>query len=505
MGALTGVVLAVAAATLVVAVISLIVLLEHRSASEIASLPGGTPLQSHEDGAAALAFFSDLALNLTALDHAALQPGEDPPRTAAGEHAGPLKAARALAIAHVAMADAVAVATGAFAPYATGAAQVRQDLGGTPVSCNAAVAAAARIALLSLYHGQTAAIEQAAARFARMVPVTGDAGHSGTAAGEAVALLIVAQRHGDGSDDAATINPPVETVARPEPGFWKQDPVGQHAIAMGAGWADVVPPFVLDRPDQFVCPPPPALTSAAYAMEYYETRALGGNSEDVGCVRDAWRTFVGRFWAYDGTSGICAPARLYLQIVWAAARRHELSTTDTARLLGLASLAMADGALAAWHSKYLYLRERPVTAVRTSAAHDGNPFTVADPAWTPLGAPNTNRPDLPDFTPPFPAYPSGHAVFGGAVAEVLRQVLGHDQARLRFVSDEYDGHALDAAGVPRPRIERWFSLWSELEEENGQSRMYLGIHWASDKVAGIAQGRAVANWTVAHAYFTLAR
>jgi hypothetical protein len=221
------------------------------------------------------------------------------------------------------------------------------------------------------------------------------------------------------------------------------------------------------------------------------------------CARDDWRTFVGRFWAYDGTSAVCAPARLYLQIVHALIQdgARGMSLVAKARTLGLVSLAMGDAGLAAWHSKYLYRRERPVTAVRTSALDDGNPLTTANPGWTPLGAPNTNSPGNPNFTPPFPAYPSGHATFGGAMAQVLRRILGSDEANLRFVSDEYDGTAIDAStGVPRPRVERWFSSLSEIEEENGQSRMYLGIHWASDKVAGVRQGRLVGDWAVDHAY-----
>ena len=35
---------------------------------------------------------------------------------------------------------------------------------------------------------------------------------------------------------------------------------------------------------------------------------------------------------------------------------------------------------------------------------------------------------------------------------------------------------------------------SEAEEENGQSRIYLGIHWTFDKTEGIAQGRKVADY-----------
>ena len=49
----------------------------------------------------------------------------------------------------------------------------------------------------------------------------------------------------------------------------------------------------------------------------------------------------------------------------------------------------------------------------------------------------------------------------------------------------------------RPRRPRSFSSLSQAEEENGQSRIYLGIHWAFDKTAGIAQGRRIADEVVA--------
>jgi hypothetical protein len=42
-------------------------------------------------------------------------------------------------------------------------------------------------------------------------------------------------------------------------------------------------------------------------------------------------------------------------------------------------------------------------------------------------------------------------------------------------------------------------LPSQAEEENGQSRIYLGIHWVFDKTGGIAQGRRVADYVFKHA------
>ena len=62
------------------------------------------------------------------------------------------------------------------------------------------------------------------------------------------------------------------------------------------------------------------------------------------------------------------------------------------------------------------------------------------------------------------------------------------------VSDEFNGITVDNQGDVRPLIPRTFHMLSEAEEENGQSRIYLGIHWSFDKTEGIAQGRNVADY-----------
>src|SRR6185436_5837109 len=97
------------------------------------------------------------------------------------------------------------------------------------------------------------------------------------------------------------------------------------------------------------------------------------------------------------------------------------------RLLALVNVAMADAGIAIWESKYFYQFWRPVTGIREADAGmgptgsgDGNAQTIADPGFLPLGAPASNLLG-PNFTPPFPSYPSGHAGFGGALFQVLRR------------------------------------------------------------------------------------
>ena len=135
---------------------------------------------------------------------------------------------------------------------------------------------------------------------------------------------------------------------------------------------------------------------------------------------------------------------------------------------------------------------------------DGSPATVGDPNFTPLGAPCSNCPiEAPNFTPPFPAYTSGHATFGAALFETLRNFYRTDRIAFTFVSDEFNGVTLDNMGNVRPLIPRSFRSLSEAEEENGQSRIYLGIHWAFDKSEGISQGRSVGDYVFAHTFTPL--
>jgi hypothetical protein len=87
------------------------------------------------------------------------------------------------------------------------------------------------------------------------------------------------------------------------------------------------------------------------------------------------------------------------------------NVVDLARLLALVHTAMADAGIACWESKYAYKFWRPVGGIR-EADTDGNPNTIVDPDFSPLGAPASNINPGVNFTPPFPAYASGHATFG---------------------------------------------------------------------------------------------
>jgi hypothetical protein len=281
-------------------------------------------------------------------------------------------------------------------------------------------------------------------------------------------------------------------------GYWSPDPISGLTLYLGAYWGQVKP-FALEAGDQFRAPPPPLLTDPAYTKAFQQAKRLGGDPRfGTPTDRTTTETIEGIFWAYDGTPALCAPPRLYNQIARAMVLEHGLNTLpEAARMLAMINMAMADAAIAAWETKWHYQYWRPVNAIR-SMQQNGNLEVVPDPNWYPLGAPATNARG-PNFTPPFPAYISGHAAIGGALFQILRHYYP-DQTSLVFVSDEWNGLNRDVDGQIRPLIPLRFASMSEAEYRNAESRIYLGIHWQFDADQGIIQGNRVGDWVWGHAF-----
>ena len=357
-------------------------------------------------------------------------------------------------------------------------------------SMDAAIAQAAHDTLAALFVSQRAPLDQLLAEDLSLI-TSGSlrTKSNGIDLGQRAAAAILASRANDGSQHAEP-RIGVDFIPSNAPGKWRQDPVSRIPLALGARWG-AVKPFVLGSPAQFRVAPPPPLDSAQYAAAFDEVKRIGGDGALTPTERSEAQKNIGIFWAYDGTPSLCAPPRLYNQIAVQIAEQRGSNAVQLARLLALVNVAMADAGIAIWESKYFYQLWRPVTGIR-EADSDGNAATFADASFIPLGAPASNLIG-PNFTPPFPAYPSGHAGFGAALFQVLRHFYGSDRIAFTFISDELNGVTLNANGSVRPRTPRSFTALSQAEEENGQSRIYLGIHWAFDKTAGIAQGRRIAD------------
>ena len=472
-----------------------------KASSDAPDASSNRPRRRAHDAAELVLRWNQIAVDASGLDHTPVALGDT---RKYGEQLGPGRSSRAMAIVHISMFDVVNTMLPRYRPY------TRLKQPPLLTSMFAAIAQSAHDTLGAMYPSQTAAFDDALAEDLATIP-DGRTKANGIAFGHQAAAAILLLRANDGSNYTEP-KMDIEYIPGTAAGVWRQDPISKVPIALGASWGKVVP-FVLLKQNQFRVPPPPSLTSPQYTQAYAEVLALGGDGITTPTIRTADQTETGIYWAYDGTPSLCAPPRLYNEIAVSIADQMGTTThvVELVRLLALVNTAMADAGIAVWESKFIYTFWRPVAGIRESdpgtgpsGSGDGNADTIGDPTFAPLGAPASNLTG-PNFTPPFPAYPSGHAGFGGALFETLRRFYGTDDIAFTFVSDEFNGVTVDNAGNTRPLLPRSFASLSEAEEENGQSRIYLGIHWAFDKTEGIKQGRRVADYVIDNAFVPLRR
>ncbi len=380
----------------------------------------------------------------------------------------PGMASRSMAMMNLAIYDAFAMASPdgvMFYNYGGG-----HGSPGLSMSNKAAAAQAAYTVLSGIYSGQDGLLSGQLATSLGQIADGADKSE-GIALGTMIGQSILNRRASDGFDSQSQYLP------TNQPGHWQSDPLNPGQEAWGPAWGSMQT-FAIGSPAPFSPGPPPSLDSAEYAAAFDEVKSLGAIDS---VTRTADQTEIGIFWGYDRL-GMGTPMAIYNNALRTIAVSQGNTDKQNAELFAKATVAMADAGVVAWDSKFEYDLWRPVTGIR-EADTDGNPLTEADPDWTPLGAPGGAGPGgtiIDSFTPPFPTYLSGHATFGGAVFQVLADFYGTDDISFSLTSDELPG------------VTRNFTSFSQAMEENGRSRVYLGIHWNFDDTLGQLAGSQVA-------------
>jgi hypothetical protein len=97
-------------------------------------------------------------------------------------------------------------------------------------------------------------------------------------------------------------------------------------------------------------------------------------------------------------------------------------------------------------------------------------------------------------TPPIPDYDSGHAVEGGAAAEVLRRFFGTDRVAFSTCSTTLadDERKCDQEAA----VSRRYRSFSHAARENGRSRILIGFHFREGVKEGIVHGGRIADRAV---------
>jgi hypothetical protein len=372
-------------------------------------------------------------------------------------------------------------------------------------SIDAAASQAAYRVLSDMYPEMQAALDLKLADRLATVP-DGAAKTAGLALGNQVATTYITSHQNDGWDLPDAYNAPGGM------GHWTTDPMVAPNIQKGWGsdWGSVKP-WAIPNKDHFDATTPftiADINTQRYTDAYNEVKNYGSR---VSAVRTADQTEIGLFWAYD-RPGTGAPPVLFIENMVDISNAIGNSPADNARMFAQASVTLADSIIAAWDQKYAADLWRPITGIR-QADGDGNPNTIGDPNWEYLGAPgNDPNSAADDFTPPFPAYVSGHATMGGAIFKTLENFYGTNDFATAdaavgndLVTAMYTLLSVEPGGGDSRDYVRFTQdgpigpgLENSPEGENSMSRIYLGVHWRMDQEDGQALGRSVADYVAAN-------
>lgn len=385
----------------------------------------------------------------------------------------PLHESRMYAMVHVAVHDALNAIDRRYRSYAYHATAPE----GTSV--HAAVATAAHRVMVTALQELTPPFDGCAPAALEVVGTAYDDAMSsvpggpsrtdGVAVGAAAADAILGKRSDDGSDTPLVVT---DHPTGTRPGQWRFTP--DRPFAFAPGWGEVEL-FTFGHADHYRPRPPHRLSSRRYAADLAEVRALGGDGVTTPTARTAEQTEIAYFWLESSPLA-------WNRIARTLADSQDLDEWEAARLHGLLNLALADGYVASFDTKYTDDFWRPVTAIR-AADRDGNRRTSADPTWTPLVT-----------TPPIPDHDSAHAVEGAAAAAVFRGFFRTDGIPFSACSLQLEGSGCTDAS---PTL-RHFGSFSAAARENADSRVYIGFHFRNAVEAGYDHGRRIGKATVRH-------
>lgn len=215
--------------------------------------------------------------------------------------------------------------------------------------------------------------------------------------------------------------------------------------------------FVLERNGSVLqCDPtaPPAFSTDKTSVYYNEAMQVYITSQTL---TDEQRA-IANFWA-DGAKETGTPPGHWISIAGQLLVQQGMNLADAAEAYARAGIAVHDAFISCWKAKYQMNGMRPITFVQA----------YIDANWSPLLT-----------TPNFPSCTSGHSTSSGAASGALEGFFG---------TVAFTDHTHDARGLPA----RSFTSLQQAADEAAISRLYAGIHYASDNDIGLGQGNCLGN------------
>ncbi|HMQ50066.1 MAG TPA: vanadium-dependent haloperoxidase, partial [Saprospiraceae bacterium] len=249
-------------------------------------------------------------------------------------------------------------------------------------------------------------------------------------------------------------------------GLW-QPTYPDYALALLPHWGEART-FAADDSDLV---PDPLPYSEDPASPLYQqalvVRNMVSEIKQGQLAEDRW---IADFWSDDCPILTFTPAARWIAVANQVVALENISLDRAVELYARLGLGLNDAGVRCWHEKYRFNIERPIDYIRR---------IQGDASWNTVMCPDGSG---NYFTPNFPAYPSGHATFGAVSAEIMADMFGDNYN----MNDRCHEGRSEFNGTPRS-----FNSFYEMAEENGYSRIPLGVHFQMDSDAGLELGYGI--------------
>lgn len=157
------------------------------------------------------------------------------------------------------------------------------------------------------------------------------------------------------------------------------------------------------------------------------------------------------------------PGGHWMGIATVACRQTKADAVKSARTYALTAVALFEGFISVFDTKYRYSYVRPITIINQ----------LIDPKWEPILQ-----------TPPFPEYTSGHSTITASAAMVLTSLYGNnfafqDTSNMRYIN-----------------MQRHFDSFIQAADECSVSRLYGGLHYRISIDKGAESGKKIGNFII---------
>ena len=281
--------------------------------------------------------------------------------------------------------------------------------------------------------------------------------------GKTVASVIFEWSKTDGGHKAYLKNFDKKMVYPTHSGGWKPPLYGQSFshYPLHPHWGENRTFLIKNHeiPDPSVIPFD-TLPNSAYYQQFMEVY-----KQEKALTQDQKEAAI--WWGDDPDETVTPPGHSYY-LATLVVKKTQSNLIKCAETYAKVGMGVTDAFINCWKWKYKFFTERPNTYVTEHI----------DPRWESF---------WPD--PPFPAFPSGHAIQASATATILTDLYGE---KFEFIDDTHKGRKRD--GLRNVDFKpRHFNSFGEVAEETAKSRFYGGIHTPQDNNAGLEKGKIIAE------------